>query len=155
MPDERRTDQGSKASLWSAVKEVIDGLKDRPVLLFAFGLTIVLFGAASMTMERFRLFFTGLLIIYVIGVIAWLVSEARAHQASSTGASGRVKSGSIRMQGGRHQGVTIETGKVTVKGSGTGSSETAASGDVQLRGGRIKDSRITTGEVNQDSTESK
>ena len=157
MPEgENRPDQESKDSVWSVVSEVIGGLKDRPILLFAFGLIVVLFGAASLAVERFRVLFVAVLIIYVIAVLAWLVSEqARKRPTNSATRLETVASGDIRIRGGRHQGVTVETGKVTVKGSGTGSQETAASGDVQLGGGRLKDSRITTGEVNQDPNQSK
>lgn len=155
--DEDRLQSNPKASVWIVIKEIVGGLKDRPLLLFAFGLSVLLLAAGSLAIERFRLFLLAALVIYVGAVIAWLMTEARQKQTTPSSPeisspSQTVRGGDVRIEGGKHRGLTIEMGKVTVKGSAIASGQSSvAGGDAQVKGGRTKDVKIKMGEVKKES----
>ncbi len=63
-------------SLASVIGKVVDGLKKQPVLLFTFGMAIVLLAAGALAFDNLRLILVGLLILALLGLLAWIFLQA-------------------------------------------------------------------------------
>jgi len=135
----------SKVPFSEALTEVIKNLKGQPLLLFVLGAAIVLVGAGVWGLESLRAITLPLLILLIVGLIAWGFLETRKVQKA--GLAGRkVASGAVRI-GSRvkaEEGTEVTTGGVTVSDDVA----EARSGDVTLGPSTVlKGAKIKTGDV--------
>jgi hypothetical protein len=142
------------SSFWSAIVEVIRGLKNQPILLFGFGLAIVVFAAGALALENLRVVSGSLLALAILVMLAWIASKAFAlsarqstQQAQSAGQLSEDRGGSVDIgKRVRLAGSDVHGGDVTGRKDGMPGSQ--AGGDVKVGSNSdIKNSKIGGGKV--------
>lgn len=124
-----------------ALNKVVEGLKGQPLLLFMLGFSILLISAAALSLESLRLLLLPLLIVYVVGIICWVLLKVNNLRSSGKTATGNIKVKNMNMEGTKAQTGDAEIGE---QKNGTGQS-----GDIILNKSKVKDSQFKTGSVKQ------
>ena len=145
--DNQNETQSNQPSLWSAVVEVIKGLRKQPVLLFGFGLAILLMAVAALAVENLRIIAVSLIVIFIVALVVLLILQAmRLRPPQQFGK---------KIRGGRAvigKGATVDQADV-VGGSErlselpSGEEEISAGDAVVGRGAIVKKSKVKGGDV--------
>lgn len=138
----------SSSSLAGVLARIGELLRDHPVLLFAFGMAVVLLGAGALALENLRLVLVGIIALTVLGMVAWIFTQLRlAHQEGGQ-PEAISESGAIQ----------VDSNVKVVRSSGTtGSVESTAggshkSGGIHIgSGAQVEDSNFQTGGVGKES----
>ena len=137
---------GAQMPFGDALKLVIENLKDQPLLLFVLGAAILLLAVATMALEKMRMLLLPLLILFILGLMAWVFLEALNKIKRHGNAGQSVRSGDVKI-GKKAQvtgGSTIGSGAVTARGGA--SNVSSGSIDIQKES-LIKGSSVSTGQV--------
>jgi hypothetical protein len=136
----------SNSSSGTLLTEVIKGLQKQPVLLYTLGIAIVLSGAATLTLENFRIFSGTLLILSIAGLAAWIFLEAHKLQqaVNRTPKSDQKTTGSIQVDRSTVEDVRGGTGNIAGSDSSGVQSKT---GDIKISKSSVKQSTLKTGKI--------
>ncbi len=123
-------DSSSKVPFGEALAIAVRGLRGQPPLLLAVAVAIVLAAVAVVAGETERLLALALVALVALGLVAWLIADARRVRKSAGGVSQRVSAGF----GARQKNITLSA-------AGASSQEVVAAPraqqeDVSLRSGR-------------------
>jgi len=141
-------------SFWSAIAEVIRGLAHQPILLFGFGLAIVVFAAGALAIENLRVVAGALLVLAVLAMIVWIALKAFALSASRSAEEAKATAQRTDYIGGKFsigKGVKMEGNKITagtVVRSKEGTPGISKGGDLTIgNGSELNNNEIHSGEV--------
>lgn len=137
----------SSSSLAGVLARIGELLRDHPVLLFAFGMAVVLLGAGALALENLRLVLIGVIALTVLGMVAWIFTQLRlARQPEQPEVA--AESGAIQ----------VDSNAKVIRSSGTTGSVESTSGGSHKSGGihigsgaEVADSTFQTGGVGKDS----
>lgn len=124
-----------------ALNKVIEGLKGQPLLLFMLGFSILLISVAMLSLESLRVLLLPLMIVYIVGIICWVLLKV-----NNIRNSGKTATGSIKVKNMNMQGVKAQTGDVE---PGEQKNSAMKSGDIVFNKSEVKDSQFKTGSVKQ------
>ena len=89
--DEHDHIQDNLPSLWSAIIEVIKGLRKQPLFLLAFGLAILIMAVATVALENLRVIAVSFIIMLIVALAFWLIYESMKLRKSHQGSGNKVK----------------------------------------------------------------
>ncbi len=122
-----------------ALNKVVDGLKGQPLLLFVLGFSILLISAAILSLESLRALLLPLLIVYIVGLICWVLLKVNNIRSAGKTATGNIKVKNMNMEGTKAQTGDAEPGEQK--------NGTIKSGDIIFDKSKVKDSQFKTGSV--------
>jgi membrane protein implicated in regulation of membrane protease activity len=147
-------DNSVNDSLWSAITEVIKGLKNQPALLLGMGFAIILLAAGALAIENLRLIVIALLALATVALIVWVLNEAlkaqnrsRKTQESTPG----IKAGdAVVEKGAIANRAKLTGGSVTIRLDGIDGDMKAGNAHVSPNA-RVEDARLEGGNIDIDA----
>lgn len=134
----------TSSSLAGTLARIGELLSNHPILLFAFGMAIILLGAGALALENLRVILAGIIVLTVLGMAAWIFTQLRIAQQAG-GQPGMIsESGSIQ----------VESNAKVIRSSGATGRVAPSAADSNISGGihigsgaQIEDSQFSTGGV--------
>lgn len=123
----------------AALNKVIEGLKKQPLLLFVFGFSLLLISLAFLGTESLRALVLPLLIVYIMGIICWVLLKVNKLRGA-----GKITTGNIKVSNADIKDTESQTGNVQAQQKDTGLTK---SGDIILNKSDIEGSKLKTGSV--------
>jgi hypothetical protein len=148
-------DNSVNDSLWSAITEVVKGLKNQPALLLGMGFAIILLAAGALAIENLRLIVIALLALATVALIVWVLNEALKAQNRSRKtreSTAGIKAGdAVVEKGAIANKAKLEGGTVNIKGLGGIDGDMKAGNAHVSPNARVEGARLKGGNIDIDA----